>query len=260
MDLCSPQAIWGRELRHHRQIAGLTQAQLAVRIRFSESLISGIETGQVPAGRDFAAACDEALDTGGALLRQLDWRKGDRFPVWFGEWPKIEAKATVLRAFQLSVIDGLLQTEAYASVLLDGDEGAVAARLDRQQVLSREDPPPPMLRCVLDESVLLRPVGDSKVMQEQLARLIAAASSPRITIQVVPHGVHPGLQGSFVIASLGAGNGEVAYAEMAAQGQIVYGPKDIEALTDVWESVRTYALPQRDSLEIISRTADERWT
>ncbi|MGI8332383.1 helix-turn-helix domain-containing protein [Actinomadura scrupuli] len=259
MDLYSPQAIWGRELRHHRQTAGLTQAQLAVRIRFSESLISGIETGQVPAGTDFAAACDEVLGTGGALLRQLDWRKGDRFPAWFGEWPRIEAKAIVLRAFQLSVIDGLLQTKAYATALLR-DEDAVAARLERQDILVRESPPPPKLRCIFDEAVLHRPVGDAATMYEQLTSLIEVTANPRITVQVIPYGTHPGVKGSFVTASMGAGSGEVAYLETAAQGQIVRKPEDLEALTDLWESLQTYALPQRDSLELIRRTADDRWT
>ncbi|MBC6457610.1 helix-turn-helix domain-containing protein [Actinomadura sp. HBU206391] len=162
-----PQAIWGRELRHYRLAAGLTQTRLGELIHFSESLISGIETGQLPASADFAQICDEALNTGGALSRLLDWRKADRFPSWFGEWPKIEAQATVLRTFQLSVVYGLLQTRDYAHAVLDGDEEAVAARLERQELLARESRLRPscgacwMRPCCCAPSGTPRPCGSS---------------------------------------------------------------------------------------------------
>lgn len=262
-DPYSPKAIWGRELRHYRETAGYTQSQLAALINFAPSLISGIENGHVPAVPEFAEACDEVLNTGGALTRGLDYRKSktERYPPWFGEWPIIETKSTVLRSFQLAVIDGLLQTMAYASDLLSYDEEAVAGRVERQQVLARKEPPPPKLRLVMDEGVLYRPVGDAKVMFEQLTHVVEAAeASPRISVQVLPFGVHSGLQGSFVIASLGAGNGEVAYVETSVRGQILRTPEDLEHLTDVWESIRTDALPERDSHELIRRTAEERWT
>jgi DNA-binding XRE family transcriptional regulator len=42
------------ELRHYRKGSGLTQGQLSERIHFSEGLISGIETGQLPASPEFA--------------------------------------------------------------------------------------------------------------------------------------------------------------------------------------------------------------
>ncbi|MFC5946480.1 Scr1 family TA system antitoxin-like transcriptional regulator, partial [Micromonospora harpali] len=142
-NLYTPQAIWGRELRHYRKAAGLTQGQLAERIHFSESLISGVETGQLPASPEFAETCDRILNTGGALSRLLDWRKGRSFPSWFGKWHDKEQVATTLRTYQPLVIPGLLQTEAYARAVLRGDEAAVEARLHRQTILSREDPQPP---------------------------------------------------------------------------------------------------------------------
>ncbi|GAA2621439.1 helix-turn-helix transcriptional regulator [Actinomadura fulvescens] len=262
-DPYSPKAIWGRELRHYREAASLTQSQLAGLINFAPSLISGIENGHVPAVPEFAEACDQVLNTGGALTRGLDYRKSKtaRYPSWFGEWPIIETKTTVLRSFQLAVIDGLVQTVAYATNLLGYDKDAVDGRVERQQVLARDEPPPPKLRFVMDQGVLHRPVGDAKVMYEQLIHVAEAAeTSPRISVQVLPFGVHTGLQGSFVIASLGAGNGEVAYVETALRGEITRSPEDLEDLTDTWESIRTDALPERDSLELIRRTAEERWT
>jgi transcriptional regulator with XRE-family HTH domain len=259
-DPYGPQAIWGRELRHYRLAAGLTQAQLAARIKFAESLISGCENGHLQASPEFAAACDEALKTGGALVRLLDYRKGSRFPSWFGEWPIIESKSVRLRNFEQAVMPGLLQKEAYATALFNGDKDKVAARLERQQILFRDDPPLPKLYVLIDEAALLRPVGGPEVMREQLEYLIEAAVLPHISVQAIPHGVHPCLSGAFCIASLGASNGEVAYVDTGLRGQIARNPEDIEELNDTWNALQTYALPQRESLQLIKKTVEERWT
>ncbi|GII04623.1 helix-turn-helix domain-containing protein [Planobispora takensis] len=257
-DLYTPQAIWGRELRHYRQAAGLTQAQLAQRIHFSESLISGIETGQLPAGPEFARVCDETLGTGGALQRLLDWRKGQQIPSWFGRWRDKEQVATSLRAYEPLVFPGLLQTEAYARVLLRGDEAAVEARLARQTILTRDDPPPPIFRCVIDEAVLHRPMGGPKVMREQLERLVTM-TGPRLSVQVLPHGMHSGLMGGFAIAALDGGS-DVLYAETAVRGLTTSDHEDVAAAVERFEAIRTEALPLSMSIDLIQRAAEEKWT
>ena len=86
---------------------------------------------------------------------------------------------------------GLLQTEDYARAILgarpDGNlddlDEQVAARLARQAVLERAGAP--QLWCVLDEGVLHRAIGGSKVMRSQLYRLADLAEHPKITIQVI---------------------------------------------------------------------------
>ncbi|RCG31833.1 XRE family transcriptional regulator [Sphaerisporangium album] len=256
-DKYTPQAIWGRELRHYRQVAGLTQAQLAQKIHFSESLISGIETGQLPASPEFAQACDTTLSTGGALHRLLDWRRAQQFPLWFGKWRDKEQASSVLRAYEPLLIPGLLQTEAYARVVLHGDEIALAARMERQTLLTRSDPKPPIVRCVIDEAVLHRPIGSPKDMREQLDHLVSL-TGPRLSIQVVPHGMHSGLLGGFIIATL-EGGVDVAYVDTALRGLIVSDQEEVNQAVQKFEAIRTEALPLRMSLDLIKRTAGERW-
>ncbi|MEV8638196.1 helix-turn-helix transcriptional regulator [Streptosporangium sp. NPDC051023] len=258
VNVYTPQAIWGRELRHYRKEAGLTQGQLAERIHFSESLISGVETGQLPASPEFAEICDTALETGGALLRLLDWRKGRVFPAWFGKWRDKEQAAITLRIYQPLVFPGLLQTEAYARVLLRGDEAAVEARLDRQSILTRENPPPPALRCVIDEAVLYRPMGGSEVMREQLNRLLSEIGS-RLSVQVVPHGMHSGLMGGFVIATLDGGK-DVLYAETAVRGITTSDEEDVAVAVERFEVIRGDALPINMSIDLIQKAVEEKWT
>src|SRR6202522_1339218 len=84
--------------------------------------------------------------------------------------------------------------------LADLDE-QVAARLARQAILDRTDAP--QLWCILDEGVLHRAIGGSKVMRSQLYRLAELAEHPKTLIQVIhAAGAHAGLLGGFIIADL----------------------------------------------------------
>ena len=60
----------------------------------------------------------------------------------------------------------------------------MAARLARQTVLDRKDPP--LLWILIDEAVLHREAGSSEVMRGQLMQLAEMSRRPNITIQVVP--------------------------------------------------------------------------
>jgi transcriptional regulator with XRE-family HTH domain len=251
----TPMAIWGRELKHYRQAAGLTQAELAQEINYSTSLISQVETGQVPGTEAFAKACDKELNTGGALSRTLDYRKGSVFPSWLLKWITYEEGADILKTFQSNVIYSLLQTEAYALALLNGDETETAARLKRQGILDR--PEPPVLHVVLDETVLWRDVGGAKVMYEQLMHLVEI-SSRNIKIQILPNDAHLGMQAPFVLATLE--NNSACLLETAVHGLVTVSPQDVAAVADVWESILADALPVEMSKELIKRTAEERWT
>jgi transcriptional regulator with XRE-family HTH domain len=257
-DSHSPQAIWGRELRHYRQRASLTQAQLADKIHFSESLISGVETGQLPASPEFAQCCDNTLDTGGALQRLLDWRRAQVFPSWFGKWRDKEQAATTLRSYQPLMIPGLLQTKAYAHALL-GDDDLVAARLHRQEILKRTSPRPPIFRCVIDQSVLYRQVGSPETMREQLEQLTSLAN-PQISVQIVPPGfIRFGLLAGFMIATLEGGI-EVAYLETAIRGLTTGDQDEVAAAVALFEAIRVEALPLSMSIDLIKKTAEEQWT
>jgi transcriptional regulator with XRE-family HTH domain len=252
----SPAALWGSELRHYRQAAGLSQPELAQRVFCSRQLIGAMETGDQLPDPDRVKLLDKELDTRGALDRLYEKLKLGVFPEWFLEWPGIEAKAVLIRGYTAMVVPGLLQTEEYARALL-GDEAKVRARIERQAILTRAEPPPAKLRYIFDEGVLHREVGDRDVMRAQLEHL-AAISVPHVTVQVVPMGVHAGLSGDFNIASLDGGE-SIGYVDTAARGLVMERPADIAALVDVFELLREDALPRRQSRELITRAA-EQWT
>ncbi|MCO5969838.1 helix-turn-helix domain-containing protein [Actinoallomurus soli] len=247
----------GRQVRRYRDAAGLRQRELADHLGYSEPWVSALETGRLLPKADQVAALEAALHIpSGVLLevcRQLDI---DPTPQWFREWRDVETDSDMLRWVELSIVPGLLQTEDYAAALLGGDEAAVAARMERREILTRNDPPPPVLHFVLDEAVLYRGRGGPKVMHDQLMHL-ADSVGPRLTIQVVRSDVNPRSLGAYILATVDGR--DVAYLETAVRGLVTSTQEDIAILSGAWESVRSFAMPQHESIDFIRRTAEERW-
>ena len=268
----SPLRVFGAMLRHYRTRAGMSQEQLGGRLYCSDDLIGKIENGQRAPTEQFTAACEAIaeLRTDGALteLRELlkDYLKERAFPGWFHDWPGNEADAKILRWYELVAVPGLLQTEDYARAMLrtqvmasdDETDERVAARMDRQVILARDKPP--MLWVLLDEGVLRRPVGGNGVMGEQIRHLIESAGRPNIVIQIIPAGVgaHQGMSGNFIIAEFDDSR-PVAYQDTAARGQIIEDADDIGAISLLWDTLKSEALPRSASLELLEEVA-KTWT
>lgn len=234
----------------------MLQKELANRLGYSDGWLSNLETGQLRPRSEQVASIEEALSLpGGALMAVYDQLDNESLPGWFRPWLEEEKRATVVRSFELAIVPGLLQTADYARALLQGDEAAVAARMDRQAIREREIPP--AMYFVLDEASLHRERGDRKVMHDQLMAL-ADAVSPRLTIQVVRSAVNPRSLGAFTIATVD-GN-DVAYVETAVRGIVTSSRDDLAVLSQAWESIKAHAMPQHESIEFIRRTAEEKWT
>jgi transcriptional regulator with XRE-family HTH domain len=269
----SPLALFGAELRHYRTAAGLSQEQLGERIGYSAALVGAVETARRMPTEDFTARCDVVgeLGTGGALLRLRahlrDQLHRQVWPPWFREWPSIEREALSLRSWELAVVPGLLETAGYARAVLHGVlpdateeevETQAMARLERQLILDRQDPP--MLWAIMDEGVLRRPVGTPAIMREQLDYLIEVSPRPKIKVLVVPGsaGAHVGVGGPFAIAEFRDAP-DIAYLDTAAQGQIADHPEIVKACAQVFDTLRAEALPPRASLDLIAEVRDT-WT
>jgi transcriptional regulator with XRE-family HTH domain len=259
--------IFSEELRRARAAAGLTQEQLAEKIAYSTSLVEHVEAGGRAPSVDFARRADDTLRTGGLLSRLQPLVRSEAYPAWFRGWVEIERDATSLRWFEPLLIPGLLQTEEYARGVLQAANPAfrddeigrlVSARMDRQSILTKDEPP--LLWVILDEGVLTRPVGGARVMREQIDHLLAAARLPRVVLQVVPAsaGAHPGLAGQFVVASFD-GSPDVAYLDNALAGQIIERPDDVSRVAMLYDILKAEALAPRASIDLV-RKAIETWT
>jgi transcriptional regulator with XRE-family HTH domain len=217
----NPIRYFGQQVRRARRAAGWTLTEFGQRIGYDPGQISRIENGKRPPTELFAQMCDRAFPDRDGWFSEFyaescTWIATPR---WFRNWVEHEQQAATLRIWQLGALSGLLQTEAYARAILavepgvtDGEVGArLTARLARQAVLTRDDPPAAWF--LVDEATLRRCVGSPDVMAAQLAHLAGLARLPNLTIQVVPNVAHAGLLGGFAVAE------RTAYVETAVAGQ-----------------------------------------
>ena len=261
-------SLFADEMKAAREQRGWSQADLADQIPYSLSTISMVEAlHRVPA-RDLAAHLDKAFGTPGTFTR-LEGRLRDLpFPASFRPFAAYETEATALYVFEHSLIPGLLQTPDYARAVLATRpntteaeiDNLVAARLARQVILTRDDPPAPLLWALIDEGVLYRPVAPAEVMHDQLMYLVEVSRRPNVTIQVVPYsaGGHTGLLGAFVVADLDSSLG-IVYVEDIADGRVFEDPGAVSRVTLRYKSLQSEALPKGASRDLIARVAEERW-
>ncbi|TYB48630.1 helix-turn-helix domain-containing protein [Actinomadura chibensis] len=255
---------FGRRFRRLREAKGWTQEAVARRANNGAGVkpqyIGAVENGRTRCTREFAETMDKALEANGELLYLYDdLVKDATFPTWF-DWHTVEPEADMLQSYQPLLIHGLLQTPAYASALLKGDKEAVEARLNRQNVLTRENPLPPHFSVLQDEVSLTRLTGSPEIMKEQLEHVIDLAERDVVTLQVVPNrGEHLGNLGSFTLATM-PDRSEIAYADMAVRGITLDDPDDIAAISKALISVRSQAFAVGPSLDLIRKVVHEKWT
>jgi len=241
---------------------GMTQEQLAQRLSVSTSLIAKFETARQIPLPDTAEQIDDVFGSGTLVQETATDARNAVPPDWFQPWPEYEAQAEMLRAYQATYVPGLLQTEAYARAVLavgmlapEVAEQRLAHRLARQvTVFDRRTPP--VTSFIVDEAALRR--GDPVMMKEQLLHLVDMSRSDRVLLHVVPvdAGLYAGQSGNFILATLPDG-ATVAYTENPVDGRTYEEPAKVAALVNAWEAIRSVALPQDMSRDLIARMAEE---
>ncbi|MBW8484235.1 helix-turn-helix transcriptional regulator [Actinomadura sp. PM05-2] len=254
---------FGKRFRSYREAKGWTQEAVAARANNGAGVkyqyIGAIENGRTRCSREFTEIMDRELNAGGELIALWqDLVKDAAFPTWF-DWHIVENEALELTSYSLNLVHGLLQTPEYAEVLLYGDKKAVDGRMKRQEVLVRNEPPPPNCLFLIDEGVLIREVGRPEIMAEQCDALIDAISR-KVTVQVVPmRGDHQGNISAFTLALL-PDRRELAYTECAARGFTMEDADDINTQRQVLREIQSLALPVKQSIELIHQIKAGRWT
>ncbi|GIH12386.1 helix-turn-helix domain-containing protein [Rugosimonospora africana] len=260
-----------RELRQLREQNGLTLDQAARQLDMSKSNLSRIENAQIgikPRDVRAALALYQVNNADAEVLieiargaQQRGWwhNYSDVLPEWFEFYVGLEAEASVMRTYEAESVPGLMQTEAYARamfLLTVGDvdiDRKVAARIQRQEILRHQETPV-ALSAVLNEAVLMRPVGGPDVMSEQLEQLADLAKLPNVTIQVLPMaaGGHPAMTTPYVILSFKDAPAEsIVYLENLTNGQALEEPEHVGGYTMVHEKLCSMALGPDDSIALL---------
>jgi hypothetical protein len=276
----------GREIAYMISHAGSSQAQAAAFIETSPARIAGLIKGQgtISVG-DLERLAAKLGFTDPHYIEVLQELRRDnhRRGFWTTGYRRayaedvrllvtLEELAEELRSVDVEVMPGLTQCESYVRALHEHPEldeypdcpstdDSVRARLARQEVLARDDPP--MFSAVISESALRRIYGGREVMLEQLEHLMALSQRPNVQIQIMPFDVTPARMSMayhYVLLTVpspgAAGPLHIAYVESEGSDIRYRDDKKAFAARDTaWRRLTATALSPVDSLKFMHDVA-----
>lgn len=267
-------------LRQLREDNNLTGEEAAKSLRIRSPKIYRVEGGKVvPTQAELSKMMDlfQVNNEHQQILLQLAEearRKGwyesyeSVLPPKFETYVGLESDAASLRAYEPSLIHGLLQTKDYAHAVLTAGNPAehpddiallVDLRMRRQELLTREQDPLHFW-VVQEESSLNRPVGGSQVLATQLEHLLTLATElPHVTVQIIPTsvGAHAGLAGSFSILEFEPSAPEVVYVDSHGGNLTLEKTRDLRRCKLLYDNLLADALPKNDSVQLIKSTWED---
>lgn len=265
-----------KELVAAREAADMSLRELAAEMDLQPSSVSKIENGLQGLTVRNIKAIGRITGLSKAKIDNLvllaaddendeDWLVEFRndMPEWFALYPKLEQDAAEIWTYFAELVDGRLQTPAYAEALVrvglpnitkEESRRLVELRMARQAVLDRDDPP--KLHVILNEAVVRRVVGGKAVMREQLQHLIDLSKRPSITIQLLPFstGAHPGMKTSFELLRFPEGFDDMdcVYLENDNGGVWQERPDHVARYTEVFASQRSLALAPKNTVALLT--------
>ena len=285
VDITSPIA-WQRwlsiQLVRLRKAAGVKQADAARAIGASVGKLSYLENGDRPISVDELEGLLDHYDveaTARAPLRRAAVRASERG--WWEAWADdeletvgrryvgMEDAASRLREYVPTVVQGLLQTPAYARAVIVGAkphippevvQRQVDLRLRRQAALSRATRPL-VLDVVLDEATLHRQVGGVGVLREQLKHLLVTSERhSNVTLRVVPYsaGSHPAMFGPFALLDFDwSGEPGLIFVEDVRQAEFIDDRAQYYEYSSRFEALSSVCLAPGQSANLIQRLIKE---
>ncbi|WP_239307897.1 helix-turn-helix transcriptional regulator [Frankia sp. Cj3] len=264
----------GKRLRELRSSAALSGRQLAESLSWPPSKVSKLENGrQTPSDddvRDWTRATN-AEDETEALLASLH-----TLEVQHAEWQRIlrtglkphqqdltewDQKTRLFRAFEATVIPGLLQTAEYARArfaegirrlkLPNDINEAVAARMQRQEILYRPDK---RFHFILTEAALRFRLCPTEVMLGQLDRLVSLSQLTNVRLGIIAfetqYATSP-WHGFWMY------DNERVLVETFSAALDLRQPQEIELYGNAFEQLAAVASYGRSARVIISRVIDD---
>ncbi|MEG3626423.1 helix-turn-helix domain-containing protein [Streptomyces poriticola] len=259
-------SVFGRQLKLIRERAGVDRAKFGSLTGYSASTIASFEQARrIPPGK-FIDRADEVLGAGGVLSAGKEEVARAQYPAFFRDAAKLEAEAVVLHVYATQAVPGLLQTEEYARAVfamwrpqLDEEvvEQRLAARLARQAIFDRR--PAPHVSFVIEEAVLLRPLGGDAVWRGQLEQILLIEEKRNVEIQLMPlsRQEHAGLAGPFTLMEMKDGR-RIAYAEVQGDSRVHTVRQKVRELECTYGTLRAQAHTPAESRSLIERLLGER--
>ncbi|MFD9825078.1 helix-turn-helix domain-containing protein [Streptomyces violascens] len=267
----------GTFLRDLRTQRGLSLAVVAPVIRGSVSKLSRVERGESPPKEQdvwelaryygASAADEEEIH---ALLRQVRQNsRGKQFsdvtPQFLRRLIELEKSAFRIKTYENHVVPGLLQTPEYAAAVIEQALPEADDLTIRRLVQARKDrwslfdaPQRPEVVAILDEGVLRRAVGGSRVMLGQLhsLRKRAGEATEHTSIRIIPFDQGISSAVSFPLTHLtfkDNGPSEMVYLELLDSANYVTETNRLAQYRSVMDRLEQTALHRRDSIALLDR-------
>jgi transcriptional regulator with XRE-family HTH domain len=269
-------------LRQARDSTGATQEQVAAAMDWSLSKLIRIEKGTVGISTTDLRSllAHYGIHDGERINGLVRLAKTSRERPWWatyrehlpsgGDFEKLlglEAEASKIETFQMTMMPGLLQTRAYIRYVLGGITHKMETseavnvreevRIRRQEAVIHSDAAAEF-RFVIDEGVLRRVADSGATMREQLLHLAQLSARPNVTIEVIPFAAGPYVDsGTFTILSFGSADPPVVYLENAWYDQIIDRTDQVTKYKTLFELLHERALNTSDSDALIRKVADD---
>ncbi|MBT3165447.1 helix-turn-helix domain-containing protein [Streptomyces sp. Vc74B-19] len=256
---------FGRQLKLLRTRAGLERAEFGKRVGYSADSVASIEQGRRIPQPQFIEQADEVLGAGGVLTALKEEVGRARYPAYFRDAARLEARATGLNLYAVYAVPGLLQTVDYARAIFQMQrpllsdeviEQRLEARLARREVFNRR--PAPLMSFVIEEAVLRRPLGGPQVMREVLEQILLTGQLRYVEVQVMPtdREDNAALGGPFTLIDTDKGQ-RIAYAEVQDDSRLYTEVARVRELEARYGILRSQALTPRESSAFIEKLMGE---
>ncbi|MFI8460449.1 Scr1 family TA system antitoxin-like transcriptional regulator [Kitasatospora sp. NPDC085464] len=258
--------MFGEEIKYAREALGYTQANLSKLLHCDRTVLSRTEGGKRKPSAEEVEEISRLLNTGDLLMRlydRVDWNAQIEHPDWFQEYADVEAISVGMRAYQDSVMYGLLQCWQYARALFAAGDAAddpeeieelTRARLSRQSRFLTPDGP--LLLVILDESAIRSVVGGPGVMRCQMEHLLRVSQLRNIVIHVVPFSNRRTvIDTAMVLLELPDGQ-RLVYSESLDRGHLSSDPANVARHQRRYDRLRGECLSECDSLRLIAEALE----
>jgi transcriptional regulator with XRE-family HTH domain len=260
-------SFYGAELRFKRELAGLTLEQLSEGSFRGVPFLSQIERGERRMPLDLARHVDVKLGTDGFFERRCEDARRARqsgHAEYFADVAEMERHAEAIEEWAPSLIPGLLQTEAYATKVVQTSlpwlpsetvERQVCARMERAKLWEGEERP--AFWVVLHESLIRNPLLGTGEMAAQLEHIAHRIRSTQGVLQILPETAagHPFMMGMVKVMTFPDAP-PVVYTEGLHSGQLIDFPALVKDYRRSYDLLRAAALPPDESLTLIGRAAE----
>lgn len=249
----------------------MSARQLALRSGFHPSTVSRIESGKRTPTPTVLATLLATLGVVGEdrdrLLRMVDTAAAPQWAATGAGLPhqltallRWERRATRVMEVQPLLIPGLLQTSEYAEEVMrvsgnaeESIEAMVAVRLGRQKLLDKGL----KFEVIIDESVLMRPLGGAAAMADQCGHLSQEAGRKNVIVRVVPvTRSNIAINGPFSTFEF-AEDDPIVHLEHLSSGLFVDDTSEVNVFFRAIDSLREVAMSPQDSVRLIATYQDQ---